>query len=68
MSQKVLENQMKSIISSLEPGTEFVLRKIINDPPALLGRRLREGVDSGKIAGVIHMGHDENEADKYRKV
>lgn len=68
MSHKVLENQMKSIINSLESGTEFVLKDIISDPPTLLGRRLREGVDSGEIAGVMFMGCDENKADKYRKI
>lgn len=68
MSHKALENQMKSIISSLESGTEFALSDIIDNPPALLGRRLREGVDSGEIAGVIHIGHNENNADMYRKV
>lgn len=35
MSHKALENQMISIIKNLDAGTEFCLRDIINNPPAL---------------------------------
>lgn len=54
MSYTVLENQMKNIINGLSAGTNFMLRDIINDPPALLGRRLYEGVQSGEIPNVIY--------------
>lgn len=54
MSYTVLENQMKNIINGLSAGTNFRLRDIINDPPALLGRRLYEGVQSGEIPNVIY--------------
>ena len=54
MSYTVLKNQMKSTISSLPVGTNFMLRDIINDPPALLGRRLYEGVKSGDIPNVVY--------------
>ncbi len=54
MGLVVLENQMKSIINSLPAGTTFMLRDIINDPPALLGRRLYEGVQSGEIPNVVY--------------
>ncbi|MBP3602784.1 MAG: hypothetical protein J6J79_01390 [Lachnospiraceae bacterium] len=54
MSYTVLENQMKSTISNLPAGTNFMLRDIINDPPALLGRRLYEGVQSGEIPNVVY--------------
>lgn len=50
----VLENQMKSIINSLPAGTNFMLRDIINDPPARLGRCLYEGVQSGEIPNVVY--------------
>ncbi len=49
-----LENQMKSVINSLPAGTTFMLRDIISDPPALLGRHLYEGVQSGEIPNVVY--------------
>ena len=52
MRYTALENQMKSIISNLPARKKFMLRDIINDPPALLGRRLYEGVKSGEIPNV----------------
>lgn len=63
---KALENQMKSIISSMEPGTEFWLRDIINNPPALLGKRLYEWVQSGIIPNVEHIGNVDG-LERYRK-
>ena len=54
MSYIVLENQMKSVINGLPKGTNFMLRDIINDPPALLGRRLYEGVQNGEIRNVVY--------------
>ena len=67
MSQTTLENQMRSIICSLKPGTEFLLRDIIDNPPALLGRRLYEAVENGSITGVVFIGKFEGYA-KYRKL
>ena len=67
MSIITLENQMRSIISSLRPGTEFFLRDIIENPPALLGRRLNKAVKSGDIADVMFIGMIEG-YDRYRKL
>lgn len=66
MSHTVLENQMKSIISTLESGTTFMLRDILDNPPALLGRRLYEGVESGEIPNVEFIGKEDG-IDKYVK-
>lgn len=66
MSHTVLENQMKSIISSLKSGTEFMLRDILDNPPALLGRRLYEDVASGDIPNVEYVGKEDG-IDKYIK-
>ena len=66
MSHKALENQMKSIIKALDSGTEFYLRDIISDPPALLGRVLYEGVADKTIPNVTCLGKI-GDADKYRK-
>lgn len=67
MSHKALENQMISIIKNLDAGTEFCLRDIINNPPALLGRVLYEGVANNTIPNVTHIGK-ENGVDKYKKI
>lgn len=67
MSHIELEEQMKKIISNLKPGTEFLLKDIINDPPMLLGRRLYESVKSGKIADVDCIGTEDGR-DKYIKL
>lgn len=67
MSFQALENQMKGIISTLKPGTEFMLRDIINDPPAGLGKKLFEGVQNGEIENVICIEQGKG-ADKYRKL
>ena len=44
-----LINQMRSIIQSMPAGQEFSLSDILVNPPAQLGRRLFEDVNSGKI-------------------
>lgn len=67
MGYQVLENQMKSIIQSLKPGTEFMLRDIIANPPARLGRKLFEGVQSGEIENVVCIEKGKG-SDKYRKI
>ena len=67
MSYQSLENQMKSIIHNLKPGTEFMLRDIIPNPQAGLGRKLFEGVQSGEIEDVVCIEQG-NGADKYRKI
>ena len=67
MGYQVLENQMKCIIQSLKPGTEFMLRDIIANPPAGLGRKLFEGVQGGEIENVVCIEQG-NGADKYRKI
>ena len=67
MSYTVLENQMKSIISSLPTGINFMLRDMINAPPALLGRHLYEGVKSGNISNVVYNGKIDG-VETYTKV
>lgn len=66
MSFQVLENQMKSIIKTLDAGTEFYLKDIINDPPSRLGVTLYQGVADGSIPDVTFIGKVEG-CDKYRK-
>lgn len=67
MSYTTLENQMKSIISNLTSGEKFFLRDIISNPPALLGRKLYEGVQSGSIPNVKFIAKI-NGADQYEKL
>lgn len=67
MSFNELECQMKNIISNLKPETEFLLRDIIANPPALLGRKLNEGVKDGTIPDVEFIGIIDG-YDKYRKL
>jgi hypothetical protein len=64
---KALENQMISVINSLKPETEFLLRDIISNPPALLGRVLHDGVTDGTIPNVIYIGNQDG-VDKYKKI
>ena len=66
MSYKELETQMKSIISKLQPGTTFLLKDIISDPPAGLGRTLYECVQSGVIPNVRCTGKT-NGVETYEK-
>lgn len=66
-SYTVLENQMKSIVSNLPAGEEFMLRDIINAPPALLGRRLYEGVQRGEIPNVVY-NKKVNGVESYTKI
>lgn len=67
MSQETLENQMKAIIDSLPTGKEFQLSDIISDPPALLGRRLFEDVQSGKIENVKCITGVDDTVQRYKK-
>jgi hypothetical protein len=61
-----LYKQMILRIDDLESGSEFYLRDIINTPPALLGTWLHDGVESGQIPNVEHLGFVVS-AQKYRK-
>lgn len=67
MGFQPLENQMKSVIYSMKPGTEFMLRDIIAFPPAVLGRILYRAVQSGEIENVICIEKGKGQ-DKYRKL
>lgn len=67
MSLKVLENQMISVINSLTPREEFLLKDIITNPPALLGRHLYEKVQRKEISNVEYIGKVAG-VDKYRKI
>lgn len=67
MSDKALENQMKSVISNLKSGEKFFLRDIISNPPTLLGRKLYESVENGSIPNVKFIAKI-NGADQYEKM
>ena len=67
MSMLVLENQIKSIICNMTPGTEFLLRDITNNPPSLLGRLLYKDVQNGIIPNVLLIGKVSG-VNKYRKI
>ncbi|MBS5909141.1 hypothetical protein ABEO75_18355 [Paenibacillus macerans] len=62
-----LYKEAVSTINSLEPGSEFVLRDIISNPPALLGRYIFEAVENGNIKNVSFEGKDGLGAIKYKK-
>ena len=67
MSHVELENHMRKIIDKLQPGTVFILRDIISDPPARLGRQLYEDVQSGKIKDVVLHGKSDG-VEQYKKI
>ncbi len=67
MGYKALVNQMKCVIASLDPDTEFFLQDIMVNPPAILGRTLYEGVDKGTIPNVECIGIVDG-VEKYRKL
>lgn len=67
MGYEVLENQMQSVISNLEKGKEFMLKDIISNPPAGLGRILYQKVKSKDIPNVKYMGK-KNDVDVYVKL
>lgn len=52
MGYEALENQMKSVINSLESGKEFFLRDVMQNPQPMLGRKLYEAVQNGDIPNV----------------
>ena len=64
---KAQENLMKCVIKSLDPGEEFVLSDIIDNPPAYLGKILFEGVENGTIPNVEHIGIVDG-VERYRKL
>ena len=49
-----LYKQLIERIDKLEPGTTFIIRDLIDTPPALIGRWLYQNVDSGEVKNVIH--------------
>lgn len=67
MSQKELEMHMRQIIDKLSSGTEFFVRDIIADPPALLGRHLFKDIQNGTITNVCFIGKVDG-IDRYRKL
>lgn len=67
MSQQELEIHMRQLIDKLSTGTVFTLSDIIPDPPALLGRRLYEGVQSGNIGNVCCIGKSAG-VETYKKL
>lgn len=67
MGYQVLENQMKSVIHSMKPGTEFTLSDIVSYPPAGLGKILFRDVQSGEIENVVCIESGKGR-DKYKKL
>lgn len=67
MSYTALENQMRSIISSLSSGEKFFLRDIISNPPAQLGRTLYQEVQSGAIPNVQYVAKVDG-VEQYEKL
>lgn len=55
-------------IDKLESGKSFIIRDLINTPPALIGRWLYQNVDNGTVKNVIHDGKDSVGTEKYKKV
>lgn len=55
-------------IEKLAPGTSFVIRDLIDVPPALIGRWLYQNVDKGEVQNVVHDGKDSVGTEKYRKI
>lgn len=55
-------------IDSLKPGTSFIIRDLIDAPPALIGRWLYQNVDNGTVKNVIHDGKDSVGTERYKKI
>ena len=68
MSQQELEIHMIQLIEKLATGMEFTLKDLILDPPAQLGRKLYEGVASGKIPNVKCLGNKVDGIERYIKL
>ncbi len=65
MRYQELEDQIKSTINTLDVGTEFYLKDIINNPQAHIGTAFRKAVDKGLFPNVEFVDCD-GDADKYR--
>ena len=63
-----LYNTLLNKISSLPKGKEFVLRKLIATPPALIGRWFYENVNKGLVKNVEHIGKAEGGVEKYKRI
>ena len=68
MSQIELEKHMIQLIEKFATDTEFTLKDLILDPPAQLGRKLYEGVVSGKIPNVKCLGKKADGIERYIKL
>ena len=63
-----LYKQLIERIEKLEPGMTFIIRDLIDTPPALIGRWLYQNVDSGEVKNVIHDGKDSVGTERYKKI
>lgn len=63
-----LYRTMVDKIVGLEAGEKFILRDLIDTPPALLGRWLYDNVANGTIPDVVHLGKDPFGAEQYKKI
>lgn len=63
-----LYREMVKKIDSLPAGKTFLLRDLIDTPPALLGRWLYDNVANGTIQNVKHLGNNGSDAEKYEKI
>ena len=63
-----LYKQPLETTETLEPGTTFIIRDLIDTPPALIGRWLYQNVDSGEVKNVIHDGKDSVGTERYKKI
>lgn len=62
-----LYREMLKAIDRYPSGKTFILRDLIDTPPALLGRWLFEGVESGRISGVKYLGKHGSDGAAYIK-
>jgi len=62
-----LYRKMVKKIETLQVGTEFFLRDLIDTPPTLLGRWLFDNVANGTIKNVEHIGKKDSDSERYVK-
>lgn len=68
MSCTELEEHMIQLIEKFATNTEFTLKDLILNPPAQLGKKLYEGVASGKIPNVKCLGKKADNTERYIKL
>ncbi|MDG4975124.1 hypothetical protein [Lactococcus lactis] len=63
-----LYKEMLTKINKLKSGERFILRDLIDTPPALLGKWLFDNVDNGTISDVKHLGNNRSDVEEYEKI